>query len=275
VPEPSTGGFDHASKQLVVQCLRRLERTCRWGPGQRQLGVTGGRLVAKARVPVLKLQLGCGTELDVSLNDDGGIKAARFLKSFVSVVLWAFACCCILLHDAGSQKCFATLLVCGSRHRALHTCNCCIFTPQGEVSLLQLCCINLARLLDSVSLLASGLKLPLCVASYCLCVLHLQQQDFSAVRPLTLLLKCILKQRGLSEVFTGGLGSWSLVNMVIAHLMVRMVGVWLLLSQQLYPAAVGDGVVCVVFYQLPDGRRQLEPGQHDDCTCYREVHTRW
>jgi non-canonical poly(A) RNA polymerase PAPD5/7 len=41
------------------------------------------------------------------------------------------------------------------------------------------------------------------------------------VRPLTLLLKCILKQRGLSEVYMGGLGSWSLVNMVVAHLMVR------------------------------------------------------
>jgi hypothetical protein len=83
-PEPGTGGFDKESKRFVVQCLRRLERTCRWGPGKHQLGVQSGRLVAHARVPVLKLQLDCGTELDVSLNDDGGIKAARFLQSFVS-----------------------------------------------------------------------------------------------------------------------------------------------------------------------------------------------
>jgi hypothetical protein len=87
VPEPGTGGFDYASKQLVVQCLRRLERACRWGSGQRKLGVTGGRLVAKARMPVLKLQLSCGTELDVSVNDDGGLKAARFLNFFVSVAV--------------------------------------------------------------------------------------------------------------------------------------------------------------------------------------------
>jgi hypothetical protein len=80
----------------VVQCLRRLERACRWGSGQRQLGVQGGRLIAKARVPVLKLQLSCGTELDVSVNDDSGIKAARFLKSFVSVatgMMRDVACC--------------------------------------------------------------------------------------------------------------------------------------------------------------------------------------
>ncbi|WIA10156.1 hypothetical protein OEZ85_010360 [Tetradesmus obliquus] len=126
-PEPVTGGFDDASKRLVVACLRRLERSCCWGPAKHELGVASSRLIARARVPVLKLQLQGGLELDVSLNDDGGIKAASFLQSF--------------------------------------------------------------------------------------------QQDFTAVRPLTLLLKCVLKQRGLSEVYMGGLGSWSLVNMVLAHLM--------------------------------------------------------
>ncbi|KAF6265340.1 hypothetical protein COO60DRAFT_1040617 [Scenedesmus sp. NREL 46B-D3] len=127
VPEPSKGGFDAVTKGFIVNCLRRLERACRWGAGRYTLGVQGGKVIGKARVPVLKLQLGSGTELDVSLNDDGGIKAVRFLQSF--------------------------------------------------------------------------------------------QQDYTAVRPLTLLLKCILKQRGLSDVSTGGLGSWSLVNMVLAHLM--------------------------------------------------------
>jgi DNA polymerase sigma len=80
------------------------------------------------------------------------------------------------------------------------------------------------------------------VALFCQSLLHLQQQDFSAVRPLTLLLKCMLKQRGLSEVYMGGLGSWSLVNMVIAHLMVRVAGMCLLL---LAPIAV-DGAALVV-----------------------------
>jgi DNA polymerase sigma len=70
-----------------VKCLRHLERTCRWGSGRRQLGVESTQLIAKARVPVLKLTLVSGTELDVSVNNDGGIKAARFLKSIVSVAL--------------------------------------------------------------------------------------------------------------------------------------------------------------------------------------------
>lgn len=48
----------------------------------------------------------------------------------------------------------------------------------------------------------------------------LQQQDFKVLRPLVLVLKSILKQNSLGDVSIGGLGSWSLANMVIAHLMV-------------------------------------------------------
>jgi hypothetical protein len=60
-------------------------------------------------------------------------------------------------------------------------------------------------------------------------LLPLQLQDFRAVRQLMLLLKSCLKQLGLSEVYIGGLGAWSLVNMVIAHIMVRRLsGMWLL-----------------------------------------------
>jgi DNA polymerase sigma len=72
---------------------------------------------------------------------------------------------------------------------------------------------------------------------FCLPLLHLQQQDFSAVQPLTLLLKCILKQQGLSEVYRGGLGSYSLVNMVIAHVMVRAAGWALLVAGMLFEPA--------------------------------------
>lgn len=41
------------------------------------------------------------------------------------------------------------------------------------------------------------------------------------LRPLVLVLKSILKQNSLGDVAFGGLGSWSLANMCIAHLMVR------------------------------------------------------
>jgi DNA polymerase sigma len=70
------------------------------------------------------------------------------------------------------------------------------------------------------------------------------------VRPLTLLLKCILKQRGLSEVYMGGLGSWSLVNMVIAHLMVRITGMCLLLLDH----TAGEGAALVVCGRQLAGR---------------------
>jgi len=42
------------------------------------------------------------------------------------------------------------------------------------------------------------------------------------LRPLVLVLKSILKQSNLGDVSTGGLGSWSLANMAIAHLQVCM-----------------------------------------------------
>lgn len=64
----------------------------------------------------------------------------------------------------------------------------------------------------------------LLVLSLSVLVVHLQQQVYTAVQPLTLLLKCLLKQRSLAEVYMGGLGSWSLANMVIAHLKVGAAG---------------------------------------------------
>lgn len=39
-----------------------------------------------------------------------------------------------------------------------------------------------------------------------------------ALRPLALVLKAFLKQRGLNEAATGGLSSYSLCNMVLAHI---------------------------------------------------------
>jgi hypothetical protein len=45
-----------------------------------------------------------------------------------------------------------------------------------------------------------------------------QVQALPPLRPLVLVIKAMLKEAGLNEVFTGGLSSYSLVNMVVAHL---------------------------------------------------------
>lgn len=83
-PDGDNGGFDETTKVFVVRCLKRIEREALYGQGKYSLGVSSSKLVGRARIPVLKLQ--CReVELDVSLNDDAGLKAARFLTSFVSV----------------------------------------------------------------------------------------------------------------------------------------------------------------------------------------------
>lgn len=38
------------------------------------------------------------------------------------------------------------------------------------------------------------------------------------LRPLALVVKALLRDRGMGEVFTGGLGSYAVTNMVLAHL---------------------------------------------------------
>lgn len=42
-----------------------------------------------------------------------------------------------------------------------------------------------------------------------------------AIRPLVLVLKAVLKKTGLNEVFTGGISSYVLFNLVVAHLMLE------------------------------------------------------
>lgn len=43
-------------------------------------------------------------------------------------------------------------------------------------------------------------------------------RDFPAARALTIVIKAFLKARRLTDVSTGGLGGYALVNMVVAHL---------------------------------------------------------
>jgi predicted nucleotidyltransferase len=42
--------------------------------------------------------------------------------------------------------------------------------------------------------------------------------DYPALRPLLMVLKCFLQQRSLNEVFSGGLGSYSVLLLVVSHL---------------------------------------------------------
>ena len=69
--------------------------------------------------------------------------------------------------------------------------------------------------------------LVLLLAPYCL-----QARAFPPMKPLVLVLKAYLTATGLNDVATGGLSSYSLSNMVLAHLQeelkasVQGVGVW-------------------------------------------------
>lgn len=43
-------------------------------------------------------------------------------------------------------------------------------------------------------------------------------EQYPALRPLLLVVKCILHQRGLNDVYTGGLGSYAILLMLVSHL---------------------------------------------------------
>lgn len=49
-------------------------------------------------------------------------------------------------------------------------------------------------------------------------IIKLKLKEYPEAKPLTILLKAFLKARRLTDVSQGGLGGYSLVNMVIAHL---------------------------------------------------------
>ena len=47
----------------------------------------------------------------------------------------------------------------------------------------------------------------------------MQVREWPALRPLVLVLKALLKDAHLNDVSTGGLSSFTLANMVLAHLL--------------------------------------------------------
>jgi hypothetical protein len=72
-------GLNPDDKSYAVQCLRRLQA---WGKSSRcPLIIKSDRLVPWARVPILKLTLRSGPEVDISLGDRGGRAAAEFVLS--------------------------------------------------------------------------------------------------------------------------------------------------------------------------------------------------
>lgn len=78
-PTAANGGFSREGKQVVVKFLRKV-----MGGAHSRMSVRASRMIAHARIPVLKLELANGIELDVSLNDgSGGVSAANFLQSWV------------------------------------------------------------------------------------------------------------------------------------------------------------------------------------------------
>lgn len=94
------------------------------------------KLIAHARIPVLKLELKNGLELDVSLNDTGGIRAANFLQSWVGGTADQSVNACILLLVAACTKGWGMLVLAwGNRRLHADTIRCCICACSAPSSL--------------------------------------------------------------------------------------------------------------------------------------------
>lgn len=73
--------------------------------------------------------------------------------------------------------------------------------------------------------------------------------DYPALRPILLVIKCFLSQRSLNEVFTGGLGSYAVLLMVVSHLQMLHFN---------FPGVHANlGVVLETFFQLYGTRFNL------------------
>eukprot|EP00798_Chlamydomonas_sp_ICE-L_P005147 gene5147-34957_t len=122
-PDRLTGGYDVTDRGRVAARLRRIADQVRQN---KKLQVSRVQVIARARLPIIKLRTKSNVDVDVSISDDGGSRAAKFMVQ--------------------------------------------------------------------------------------------QSQAYPSMRPLVLVLKAFLKSQGLNDVANGGLSSYSLCNMVIAHL---------------------------------------------------------
>lgn len=80
-PTEPNGGYGPAGKQFVAGLLRRIQREA-WRVA-RASGLQDSKLIAHARIPVLKLFHRGGIEMDVSFGNTSGIQAATFLQTMV------------------------------------------------------------------------------------------------------------------------------------------------------------------------------------------------
>lgn len=96
-PNGPNGGYDKYGKQQVNRYLRQVEREA-----YRSMHLRSSKLIAHARIPVLKLETRNGTELDISINDASGVSAANFLQSWVRKQGFLVTLC------GGSNDCLAS-----------------------------------------------------------------------------------------------------------------------------------------------------------------------
>jgi hypothetical protein len=87
-PDGPKGGYDVEGKREVSRYLRRVQKEA-----YRLMDIRDFKLIGAARIPVLKLQLRNGLELDASINDTSGVSAANFLQSWVC----SWGVCCMAL----------------------------------------------------------------------------------------------------------------------------------------------------------------------------------
>lgn len=124
-PDDGRGGYEKESRKPVTDQLFRVVKQLR---AQHAVARGGSALqiISGARIPIIKLTTVEGSEVDISLGSDDGVKAAEVIK--------------------------------------------------GKL------------------------------------------QEYPLAQPLTIVIKAFLKARRLTDVSTGGLGGYALINMVIAHL---------------------------------------------------------
>lgn len=147
--------------------------------------VSGKAQIIEARVPIIKCRLAClgaaaGTNTaSTYYNDNGG-------NGFI--------------HSSGSNTSKSTIFR-NRRNRDL-------FGSSG----------NANTSTSGIRTMAADISLG--VANGAAAVHWVRRQILAVppLRPLTLVVKALLRDKGMNEVYTGGLGSYAVVNMVLAHL---------------------------------------------------------
>lgn len=78
--------------------------------------------------------------------------------------------------------------------------------------------IPLIKLVDRVSGVQCDISFGLNNGPSNVLLIRKYLRDFPSLKPLLLVVKCFLQQRGLNEVYRGGLGSYALLLLIVSHL---------------------------------------------------------